>query len=66
MLILKVLVVLTFAGSAVIEMLWLGWAMRQSIAQLPVWMSAAIVAAHLATCFGVASLLDSRQAPRLL
>ena len=59
---LMILVAAVCAVAFVVEMLWIGWAVKHTIAVAPVWLSAVIVGSHVLTFLGVAALFDRHQA----
>ena len=47
-------------GAVLVEVYWIGWAMLQLFKQAPLWVSLVVLACHLATCLGLARLIDKR------
>ena len=62
---MRFLIFLVFAAmiaAVIVELMWIGWAMNQAMMQLPLWMFCIIFGSHVATFFGIAALIDKRQA----
>lgn len=57
---LIVLVTLTFAVALPIELLWLGWAMKRTLLEMPLWISIPVLISHCLVAFGFATLLDTK------
>jgi hypothetical protein len=56
-----ILLLSAFSTIAVgVELYWIGWAMRLTATTAPWWVTAVVLACHLAVCLGLARLIDKR------
>ena len=63
---LIVLVPVISSIALMVELAWLGWALKLMIAAAPWWITAAVLASHFLTVFGLAIALDKRPQLRVL
>ena len=51
-------VLLAFTVGGLVELVWLGWALKRTLLEAPIWISALVVIANLMFAFGIATLAD--------